>query len=68
MKLIKFNFLSLIFSVLITLNVGVAVSLCTPDNDEFDDRIVKQEGENPELQVEDIPTKNKKIILLETFA
>jgi hypothetical protein len=58
MKLIKFNFLTLIFSVLITLNVGVAGSLCTPDNDEFDDRIVKQEGENPELQVEDIPTKN----------
>ncbi|CAC9448605.1 hypothetical protein BSPLISOX_2254, partial [uncultured Gammaproteobacteria bacterium] len=37
MKLIKFNFLTLIFSALMTLNVG-AGPLCTPDNDEFDDR------------------------------
>jgi hypothetical protein len=29
-----------------------------PDNDEFDDRIVKQEGKNQELQVEDFPKKN----------
>jgi hypothetical protein len=36
-----------------TLNVG-AGPLCTPDNDEFDDRIASQEGTNPEFELEDI--------------
>ncbi|VVM19794.1 hypothetical protein BSPWISOXPB_2474 [uncultured Gammaproteobacteria bacterium] len=60
MKLIKFNFLTLIFSALITLNVG-AGSLCTPDNDEFDDQIASQEGTNPEFELEDIyiPSKDE---------
>jgi hypothetical protein len=59
MKLIKFNFLTLILSALITFNVGVAGSLCTPDNDEFDDRITNQDSTDPELQVEDIPTTDE---------
>ena len=58
MKLIKFNFLTLIFSALMTLNVG-AGPLCTPDNDEFDDRIASQEGTNPEFELEDIHIPSK---------
>jgi CO dehydrogenase/acetyl-CoA synthase alpha subunit len=42
------------------LNVG-AGSLCTPDNDEFDDQIASQEGTNPEFELEDIyiPSKDE---------
>lgn len=56
MILTKFNFLTLIFSALLTFNVNAT----TCNNDEFDNLIEKQESANP-TEIEALPTESEYI-------
>ncbi|CAB5501816.1 hypothetical protein THERMOT_1502 [Bathymodiolus thermophilus thioautotrophic gill symbiont] len=59
MTLTKFNFSTLIFSALLTFNINA--DMCVPENDEFDEQISQQEGIDPPIEEDSIPTESEYI-------
>jgi len=64
MILTKFNFSTLIFSALLTFNINATI--CTPsENDEFDEEISQQEGADPSIEEEVMPTESEYVSSVE---